>query len=117
MSSKTERITLLADPAFKASLTEQAEAAGVSVSAWIRLRCEAEEALSPSQARELAMLLADLNAALDQTRTRLDALQRRTEAAQAEIDAWRTRAGSADVTERELEAVRALLGLRDEAQA
>jgi len=55
MATKTERITILATPEFKASLSSQAASESISISELVRLRCEhPQQALSKDQ-DELAL--------------------------------------------------------------
>lgn len=114
MTAKTERITVLAEPAFKDAVTAQAHAAGLSVSEWIRLRCEADDGLTPAQAAELAAMVHDLNAALDVSRRTLDALHARTDAARAEFESLRKQPRRSAVSRAEVAAMAALLGLDDD---
>ena len=61
MSVKTERITILGTPAFKAFLTREAKKEGVSVSQLVRERCERR----PADADEelLMQLVAEVRGA------------------------------------------------------
>lgn len=75
---KSERITVLGTPEFKAYLTAEAEKEGISVSELVRRRCEQ----APSQEEEmLATLAAELKRSVTQAKQSL------TEGLQAVQDA------------------------------
>ena len=65
---KTERLTLLTTPEFKALLTAEAATAGVSVAELVRRRCQPEageaEALLAASARELHRALGEARESL-----------------------------------------------------
>jgi hypothetical protein len=68
MTMKTERLTLLCSPDFKAFLAREAERAGVSVAELVRARCEQR----PSEEEAvLRALTVDLSAALRDARKSL----------------------------------------------
>lgn len=54
---KTERVTLLTSPEFKAFLTAQARQEGVSVAELVRSRCEPQEGEEDTSLRALALEL------------------------------------------------------------
>jgi hypothetical protein len=62
---KTERVTLLTSPEFKAFLTAQARREGVSVAELVRRRCEGR---ATEEHAALAALTAELRAAVRRTR-------------------------------------------------
>jgi len=62
---KTERVTLLTSPEFKAFLTAQAKREGVSVAELVRTRCEGR---ATEEEAALATLTAELRAAVRQAR-------------------------------------------------
>jgi len=76
---KTERITVLASPTFKAFLAGEAATAGVSVSELVRQRCEQpfgkDEELLGTLAQQLRLSNAAANAALDQALAALEHAQ------------------------------------------
>ena len=65
---KTERLTLLTTPEFKALLTAEAATAGISVAELVRRRCQPEvgedEALLAASARELRRALGKARASI-----------------------------------------------------
>ena len=65
---KTERLTLLTTPEFKALLTAEAATAGISVAELVRRRCQPEagedEALLAAFARELHRTLGEARASI-----------------------------------------------------
>ena len=65
---KTERLTLLTTPEFKALLAAEAASAGVSVAELVRRRCQPEagedEALLAASARELRRALGEARASI-----------------------------------------------------
>jgi len=87
---KTERITVLASPGFKAFLAEEAEAEGVSISELVRQRCEQQlgkdGALLGTLAQQLRLSNAAANAALDQALAALDQAQAAIERMRAQRD-------------------------------
>lgn len=71
MSAKTERITILGTPEFKAFLTDQANAENVSVSEFVRRRCAQPVALD-EDTQTLAELVSALHVAVDAARDEMD---------------------------------------------
>ena len=71
MSAKTERITILGTPEFKAFLTDQANAENVSVSEFVRRRCVQPIALD-EDTQTLAELVSALHVAVDAARDEMD---------------------------------------------
>lgn len=71
MSAKTERITILGTPEFKAFLTDQANAENVSVSEFVRRRCVQPIALD-EDTQTLAELVSALHVAVDAARDAMD---------------------------------------------
>lgn len=71
MSAKTERITILGTPEFKAFLTDQANAENVSVSKFVRRRCAQPVALD-EDTQTLAELVSALHVAVDAARDEMD---------------------------------------------
>ena len=65
---KTERLTLLTTPEFKALLAAEAASAGISVAELVRRRCQpeagADEALLAASARELRCALGEARASV-----------------------------------------------------
>ncbi|MEB2399388.1 MAG: hypothetical protein OZ927_07605 [Alcaligenaceae bacterium] len=92
---KTERITVLASPEFKAFLAGEAEAEGVSISELVRRRCERQlgkdEELLGTLAEQLRLSNAAASAALDQALAALDI-------AQAEMKKMRAERNEAETT-------------------
>lgn len=84
---KTERVTLLTSPDFKAFLSAEAQREGVSVAELVRSRCErrpsAEEGL-------LAALTIELNKAINEAKRALDS---GLDEARAVLQELRTRRG------------------------
>jgi hypothetical protein len=89
---KSERLTLLTTPEFKAFLAEEAKQEGVSVAELVRRRCETRE---PSEEEEVLRALTwELNRQVGEAQA---ALQRAVETAQAtlaEIHAMRDAASA-----------------------
>jgi len=56
MTVKTERITILGTPGFKAYLTKEAKKEGVSLSELIRLRCENNTSSNDDEALLLSLI-------------------------------------------------------------
>lgn len=71
MSAKTERITILGTPEFKAFLTDQADAENVSVSEFVRRRCVQPLALD-EDIQTLAELVSALHVAVDAARDEMN---------------------------------------------
>ena len=71
MSAKTERITILGTPEFKAFLTDQADAENVSVSEFVRRRCVQPVALD-EDTQTLAELVSALHVAVDAARDEMN---------------------------------------------
>lgn len=71
MSAKTERITILGTPEFKAFLTDQANAEKVSVSEFVRRRCVQPVALDEDM-QTLAELVSALHVAVDAARDEMN---------------------------------------------
>lgn len=69
MTTKTERITILSSPSFKAFLTKEAKKEGVSVSELVRRRCE-NPTLSADD-KVLAELVSQVNASIKDTSAKL----------------------------------------------
>ena len=69
MSVKTERITILGTPAFKAFLRREAKKEGVSVSQLVRERCEGKSADADEET--LALLVAEVRGATRKARQSL----------------------------------------------
>jgi hypothetical protein len=86
---KTERVTLLTSPQFKAFLNAEALREGVSVAELVRTRCESrpndEEAILAALTVELNIAIAEakksLESGLDQARTVLNEIRTQREAA------------------------------------
>jgi len=76
---KTQRITVLTSPKFKAFLAGEAQAEGVSISELVRRRCEQrtgkDEELLGTLARQLRLSNAVAHAALDQALAAIDTAQ------------------------------------------
>ena len=70
MSVKTERITILGSPDFKAFLMSEAEKEGVSVSQLVRSRCEKESADADDEL--LLELVAEVRASTTTARKSLE---------------------------------------------
>ncbi len=85
---KTERVTLLTSPAFKAFLHAEAEREKVSVAEFVRNRCEQgvtdEEAILAALTHELSMAIAEakkaLKSGLDEAQAVLEELRSQREA-------------------------------------
>jgi hypothetical protein len=76
---KTERLTLLTTPEFKAFVAEEAKREGISVAELVRRRCEARET---DEEEVLRTLTAELNQRIEEVQT---ALRRSVETAQATL--------------------------------
>lgn len=82
MSAKTERITILSTPEFKAFLSAEASKAGVSVAELVRSRCERpaanesadDQALLATFTQELKEATARANASLDKGMKKAEAI-------------------------------------------
>ena len=71
MGAKTERITILGSAEFKTFLVNEAEAANISVSEWVRRRCL--QSVAPDEdTQELAELVAALHVAVDQAKDEMN---------------------------------------------
>ena len=71
MSAKTERITILGTPEFKAFLMDQADAENVSVSEFVRRRC-VQPVARDEDTQTLAELVSALHVAVDAARDEMD---------------------------------------------
>jgi len=86
---KTERVTLLTSPDFKAFLGAEARREGVSVAELVRTRCESR--LTEEEA-VLAALTGDLNKAVGEARAALQSGLDEAQAVLAELRARRAEA-------------------------
>ena len=92
---KTERVTVLASPEFKAFLNTEAAREGVSVSALVRARCERPAESAEAELAELAAELRSavrgakrsLKAGLDEANAVLEELRAKREAPRAKARA------------------------------
>jgi hypothetical protein len=107
---KTERVTILAAPAFKAWLAAEAQREGVSVGELVRQRCEQPAPrATPDEARlaqEVAALAAELKTAVAQARRSLRDGLAQAESALAALAGARAMAAAAADTPGEAVAVR-----------
>lgn len=88
MSTKSERVTILTSPEFKAFLNAEAEKEGVSVAELIRVRCE-RPAMGDNAEELLAQLTSELKAATARAAKSLDQGMEKAAAALAQIEARR----------------------------
>ena len=101
-SMKTERVTLLTTPEFKAYLTAAARCEGVSVAELVRARCERREspdemalrALAKELSRSVAQAQVALRGGLDEANAVLMALREARQPRPAAAAPSRTRAMS-----------------------
>ncbi|CAB1082931.1 hypothetical protein D1AOALGA4SA_10522 [Olavius algarvensis Delta 1 endosymbiont] len=84
MAIKTERITILGTPDFKAFLIREAKKEGVSLSQFVRQRCEKEPVLSEDE-ELLAALLKEVGEATARAKDSLEKGLADAEQALAEI--------------------------------
>jgi GAF domain-containing protein len=84
---KSERVTLLTTPDFKAFLTAEARREGVSVGQLVRARCEQRPT---DDEATLTALTARLNIAVDEARAAMEEGLREARAVLAELRAART---------------------------
>jgi hypothetical protein len=85
---KTERVTLLTSPEFKAFLSTEAEREGVSVAELIRARCELRPSAEQAQLQSLA---AELRLAVGQAKRALREGLDEAHGVLAELEAGRSR--------------------------
>ena len=71
MAAKTERITILGTPDFKAFLTREAKKEGVSLSQLVRQRCEKEPVVSEDE-ELLAALVKEVGEATARAKASLE---------------------------------------------
>ncbi len=69
-AAKTERITILGTPQFKAFLQREARKEGISVSQLVRQRCEMKSANEDEEL--LSVLIAQVSAATEKARNSLE---------------------------------------------
>jgi hypothetical protein len=97
---KTERVTLLASPDFKAFLGAEARREGVSVGELVRRRCEPRAPEDPRPTEEEMALIAltgELNLAVTKARQALNAGLEEAHEVLAELRAAREGAAASDV--------------------
>lgn len=90
---RTERVTFLASPKFKASLTARATALGISTGEYIRRKVEDEDDLTPEQEAELAALVAEVNQAIPDMAASLDSMIETLRTTREKIEESLKRAG------------------------
>lgn len=90
---QTERVTFLASPETKATLSERAAARGISVGEYIRRRVEDDEELTPEQEAELAALVKEVNVAIPQMAEMLDQMSQNLRETHQEVDRMLREAG------------------------
>ena len=90
---RTERVTFLASPKFKASLTARATALGISTGEYIRRKVEDEDDLTPQQEAELAALVAEVNRALPEMTASMDTMIETLRTTREKIDESVRKAG------------------------
>lgn len=71
---QTERVTILMTPAKKAELAARAAAQNMSIGQYVRRKVEDEDALTPEQEAELAVLVAQANEAIPKIAASLDSM-------------------------------------------
>ncbi len=69
---QTERVTFLASPEAKRTITARATARGMSVGEYVRRKALDEDEASPEEEAELAMLIEQVNAAAPRIQASLD---------------------------------------------
>jgi len=69
---KSERITILGSPEFKAFLVKEAEKEGVSISELVRQRCAGEANKNQEEAEVLAAMVEELQAAVAKANASMD---------------------------------------------
>ncbi|MBB5697169.1 hypothetical protein [Sphingomonas yantingensis] len=82
----TERVTFLATPALKATLTARAAAGGVSIGEYIRRKVEADDPEETEAAAELAAIVGELVEAIPDMKARLERTASTIEAAIEDSD-------------------------------
>jgi len=83
---QTERVTILMTPAKKAALAARAAAQNMSIGQYVRRKVEDEDALTPEQEAELAVLVAQVNAALPKMNASIDQMIKTIRATSDNID-------------------------------
>tara|TARA_R110001592_G_scaffold343029_1_gene633162 strand:- start:1736 stop:2014 length:279 start_codon:yes stop_codon:yes gene_type:complete len=85
MATKSERVTILTSPDFKAFLAVEAKKEGVSVSELIRVRCESPAASNDDEKILLAQLTKELQAATKRANASLDKGMKKAESVLQQI--------------------------------
>jgi hypothetical protein len=85
---QTDRMTILVDPTYKASVTRRAVARGVSTSEHVRNALDSFDATSEAEEAELAALVAEVNRAIPRMQEAFDNMSGVIAALKAENDAF-----------------------------
>ena len=85
MTTKSERVTILTSPDFKAFLAIEAKKEGVSVSELIRVRCENPAASNDDEKILLAQLTEELQVATKRANASLDKGMKKAESVLRQI--------------------------------
>ena len=84
---QTERVTILMTPAKKAELAARAAAQNMSIGQYVRRKVEDEDALTPEQEAELALLVEQVNEAIPKMAASLDSMIATVRTTREKIDA------------------------------
>ena len=90
---QTERVTFLMSPARKAAVAARAASHGISLGEYVRRKVEDDDDLTPEQEAELAVLVAEANAAIPKMRDSMDRMIATLDATHAKVDAFLREAG------------------------
>lgn len=89
----TERVTVLLNPAHKASVVARAAARGESVGEYVRRRLDDDDDVSAEQEAEMAMLVAEANAAIPKMQASLERMIARLEESNRKNDEFLRKMG------------------------
>ncbi len=84
---RTERMTILVEPDYKANVVRRAALRGVSTSEHVRNALDSFDSVSSQEEAELAALVAEVNKAIPEMRASLDRSCERLEATHKKVDA------------------------------
>jgi Ribbon-helix-helix protein, copG family len=85
---QTDRLTILLDPAYKAAITRQAAARGVSTSEHVRNALDSFGDISAAEEADLRALAEELNTAMPAIQASLVRANEKMEALHADMDAF-----------------------------
>jgi Ribbon-helix-helix protein, copG family len=90
---QTDRLTILMEPKYKASIARQAAARGVSTSEHVRNALDSFDAVTSEEQAELAVMVAQANEAIPKMRASIDRMIATLDKTHRETDAFLVQMG------------------------